>query len=62
MASMLETRIQTRHDLAKAGDLNGLTPKQADWLVERTAQARHRGLVRRYLHNGVEWISRRIRG
>jgi len=62
MASMLETRIQTRNDLRKAGDLEGLTPQQADWLVERTAQARHRGPVRQVLHAGVEWISRRRRG
>jgi hypothetical protein len=61
MASMLETRILTRDDLRKADDLDGLTPQQADWLVERTAQARHRGPVRQLLHAGVEWISLRLR-
>jgi hypothetical protein len=56
MTSMLETRIQVRQELTKAGELSGLTSEQADWLVERIAQARKRGPVRKAIHDWLERV------
>lgn len=62
MKNMLELRIAKRDQLRKAGDLDGLTPQAADWLVERATQAEARGPLRRAAHHGLEWISQSRRG